>query len=151
MAWIKRRGHSAIGLNAEPPPFPGVTMNAHGVIGPVGGPGGWRPFATGATPNEQVGAYAVPPRTQYPAYWPDRQLNCGVNGISRSWQVATPDGSDKPYFQMTTFPQNPRHLLQSGMRTGGTQPLNIMSESFAPRAYAQGVQQAQLAAGQIGW
>lgn len=146
MTWFKRRGHSAHGLNAEPPPFPTVMI---GLPATHGAPGGWRPFAPGATPNVQIGAYAHPPRTQYPAYWPDRQLNCGVNGLSRSWQV--PSHSGRPYFQQTTFPQNPRHLLQSGMRSGGVQPISVLSDAFVPRSYAQGAQQAALAAGVLGW
>lgn len=141
MSWVKGRGHDALGLNADPPCYPGVTA----------GNGGWRPFMPNATGNTQVGQYEHPPLSQYPAYWPDTQLNCGVNGMSRSWNVLTAHGADKPYFQMTPYPMNPKHLIQSGMRSGGVQQMVIMSESFVPRAYAQGVQQSAVANGVVGW
>lgn len=137
-----KRAVTSRGLNTIPAPYcPNDYV----------GEGGWKPFAPNATGNTQVGAYAHPPLTQFPAYWPDRQLNCGVNGISRSWLVGTAAGNTTPYFQQTVFPQNPAHLLQSGARPGGVQPLTIMSDAFNPRAYAQGVAQGAVSSGVLGW
>lgn len=137
-----RKAISSRGLNAIP-----ATYCPSDYVGE----GGWKAFAPLAGAHTQIGAYAHPPLTQFPAYWPDRQLNCGVNGISRSWTVGSAPGNPRPYFQQTQFPQNPAHLLQSGARPGGVQQMVIMSDAFAPRAYAQGVAQGAVASGVMGW
>lgn len=138
MGLIKGRGMQNLGLNPPPPPFP-PTVPRQQYIG----------FQPGATPNVQLGAWAVPPAQLYPGIWPDVQLNCGVNGLDSHYNV--PGTGDVPFFQMTQRQQNPPHLLTSGNRSAGVPTQTVMSENFAPRALSQAQAQAALANGTLGF
>lgn len=123
-------------------------LPAFGTVG--AGYGGWKPYIPGAGANTQVGQYSQPPRTQAAGYWPDVQLRCGVEGINRNWGVLSPNGADIPWFQAQPYPQNPRHLLWSGGRSGGVFGLTSLASLFGPKEYAQQLQQQALADGTLG-
>lgn len=134
--WRRQRGHAQIGMAPLPDPVR---------FGPVG----WQPFGAQATPNMQVGAYAEAMPTQVAGYWPDVQRLCGVESINRSW--TTFGRGDRPYWQMTPYPQNPKRLLTDGRRPGDQLGPAQVSAILGPQRQARAAQAKSVAAGLLGW
>lgn len=100
-------------------------------------------------PSDQIGRYGTPIPTQTPAYWPDVQRRCGVEGINRNWMVFSP--GDRPYYFMQPYPQNPRRTLTDGGRPGRVQGPGSLAATLGPQRQSYARQSQTLAASLVGW
>lgn len=110
--------------------------------GPISG---WKPFPTLGPPPLQIGVWGDAYLNQFPAYYNQPQLHCGVEFRRTNWD--TPTVSSTPTFEQTQRPTN----IAGGQRYGGNAggPLGpISSRRLAARVAAAQVRQSGLSATQ---
>lgn len=124
-----------------------VPMPVQGALVAVGAPQ-WAPVSV-VPPWQQVGRYATPIPTQVPAYYPDIQKRCGVEGLHSEWTV--PTAGDTPYYLNTPYPQNVSETLRTGRAPGRGQGAGSLASILGPSRAANAQQETTLAQSLLGW
>lgn len=141
MGLLKRGPKLTKSANGGPVPLAPYSAGVGPQVGPL------NPYAT---PNVQLGVYAVPygVPTELPALYPGMQLWCGVEHINRDYLVLT--AADVPWFQQTPRSQ-PTVTTRDGGAPGQTFGPAEMVAAYGSVRQSRAQQAQAFASGLLGW